>query len=444
MPLKGLLPRLWQAPAVLPLGLPLLAIGAWIPALLRLGRTSADQVAESFGITSACQGPRFLLGWLGEGVSAPATAGFSSSRPAQVVAWLSCELSQHSPLNPPQAFLVLGLLLTFGLALLACRRAGFRSDTSLVVAFVITTAPCSFSRIGHLALAMLWPIIPGLLACHGLWRSLQARRVSWGVLGSGAVAGLLCFPAQDYYMVFLVLQILACLALLLFLATTRTLEPAILGRLAAAGCLFVLGFLAIIVLAQSPNLLAVAGAGPPASWVMPRSPNEQFLYGLLPFTWLIPPPWIGLVNQAFVESGVSTATESYWISSGSLLIPIAWLVALWQLARRGPGPAQFSPAQPNPAQPSSADPSRAQGSPVLARPAQPDSQAGAIAFFALLLGLVTFLALFCMTIGGLGTLFAVLVSPVLRSLNRYTVFVYGASVLLLASVLDASLRRRLP
>ena len=62
---------------------------------------------------------------------------------------------------------------------------------------------------------------------------------------------------------------------------------------------------------------------------------------------------------------------------------------------------------------------------------------------ALLLGLVTFLGLVGMTMGGLGTLFAVFVSPVLRSLNRYTVFVYGASVLLLASLLDASLRRRL-
>jgi hypothetical protein len=61
------------------------------------------------------------------------------------------------------------------------------------------------------------------------------------------------------------------------------------------------------------------------------------LYGLLPFTWLIPPPWIEAVNQAFVQSGVATGTESYWLSSGSLLIPIVWLVGLWQLARRRSG-----------------------------------------------------------------------------------------------------------
>jgi hypothetical protein len=43
--------------------------------------------------------------------------------------------------------------------------------------------------------------------------------------------------------------------------------------------------------------------------------------------------------------------------------------------------------------------------------------------------------------GGLGTLFAAVVTPVLRSLNRYTVFVYGASLLVLASVLDADQAR---
>ncbi len=402
------------APAVLPIGLPLLALAAWIPTLLSLASTSADQVAENFGLATACQPGRFLLGWLGEVAPPAASLSWIDFVPARAVPWLSCQLALHSPLSPAQSFLLLGLSLTFVLALVACCRAGLRLDTSLVVAFVITTAPSSFSRIGHLSLSMLWPIIPGLLACHGLWRAMQVRRLGWSVLGAGALAGLLCYPAQDYYIVFLILQILACFGLLLFLATTRTIELACLGRIAGAGALFVVGFVAVMVWAESPNLLGVAAAGPPGSWVMPRSPNEQFLYGLLPFTWLIPPPWIGAVNQAFVQGGVATGTESYWRSSGSLLIPLAWLVGLWQLARRHP------------------------------REDSPDRQSSAVRFFALLLGLVTFLGLFCMTMGGFGTLFAVFVSPVLRSLNRYTVFVYGASVLLLASLLDDSLRRRFP
>jgi hypothetical protein len=415
--LKGLFQKIGQVPVLLPIGLPLLALGAWIPTLLSLRSVSADQVLEGFFLGSACQADRFQLGWVAEATPAANMGGLTGSLPAGLVSWLTCQLSLHSSLNPPQALLLLGLLLTFCLALATSSRAGFRLDTSLVVAFVITTAPCSFSRIGHLSLAMIWPIIPGLLACHGLWRAMQAQRIAWPVLGAGALAGLFCFPAQDYYIVFLILQILVCFALLLFLATTRTIELACLGRIAGSGVLFVLGFVAVMVGAESPNLLAVvvgSAAGPPGSWVMPRSPNEQFLYGLLPFTWLIAPPWIEAVNQAFLQAGVMTGSESYWRSSGSLLIPISWLVALWQLARPRPSPQS------------------------------PDWQPSAIVFFALLLGLVTVLGLFCMTMGGLGTLFAVFVSPVLRSLNRYTVFVYGASVLLLGSLLDASLRRRFP
>ena len=109
------------------------------------------------------------------------------------------------------------------------------------------------------------------------------------------------------------------------------------------------------------------------------------MYGLLPFTWLIPPAWVEAVNQAFVQGGVATGTESYWRSSCSLLIPIALLVGLWQLARRRAG------EEPQ------------------------DGQSKSIAFFALLLGLVTFLGLVGMTMGGLGTLFAA--GPI-RSLSQ--------------------------
>ncbi|MFM7313381.1 MAG: hypothetical protein ACKO0M_09475, partial [Cyanobium sp.] len=65
-------------------------------------------------------------------------------------------------------------------------------------------------------------------------------------------------------------------------------------------------------------------------------------------------------------------------------------------------------------------------------------------FLALLLLLCTALGLLVMTMGGLGTLFAAFVSPVLRSLNRFTVFVYGASVLLLVSECELWLRHRQP
>ena len=398
----------------LPIGLPLLALVAWIPHFLSLRAISADQVWENFGIGTACQGGRFQLGWVGPSSELVGMGGFTGSLPARIVSWLSCQLALHSALYPSQAFLIVGLVLTFGLALVACRQIGFRLESSLAVAVVITTAPCSFSRIGHLSLAMIWPVVPGLVACYALWQVMQQRRIRWIGLAQGALAGLLCFPAQDYYLVFLILQLLACFVFGLFWATTRSSDLGTLGRIAGTGMLYVAGFVAVMILAEAPNLLAVSAGGPPMAWVAPRYPSEQFQYGLLPFTWLISPPWHQLVNQALSTSGLATGYESFWMSRGSLLIPIAWFVALWQLGARRPAHSQQ------------------------------EWKRSPIPLLAYLLGLVTFIGLFCMTMGGLGTLFAVFVSPVLRSLNRYTVFVYGASVLFLASMLDASLRRRLP
>lgn len=400
--------------AVLSIGLPLLALVAWIPQFLSLRAISADQVYDHFAIAAACQSGRFQLGWVGELDNLASMGSFTGPIPARMMSWLSCQLARHAQLYPAQAFLIVGLVLTFSLTLVACRHIQFRLETSLVVAFLITTAPCSFSRVGHLSLAMLWPVVPGLAACYVLWRVMQERAGGWSGLAQGALAGLLCFPSQDYYLVFLILQLIACFGLVLFLATTRTSDLAILGRIAGAGLFFVAGFGVVMLLAESPNLLAVSIGGPPMAWVVPRYPTEQFQYGLLPMTWLISSPWHALVNQSFATAGLPTGYESYWMSRGSLLIPIAWLAALWQLAARRSSQQQMAWLQ------------------------------SPIPLLALLLGLVTFLALFCMTMGGLGTLFAVFVSPVLRSLNRYTVFVYGASVLVLASLLDASLRRRLP
>ena len=131
---------------------------------------------------------------------------------------------------------------------------------------------------------MLWPIIPGLLACHGFWYAMQAQRIGWPVLSPGVLAGLLCYPAQVFYMDFFILKILVCFDMLLFLATSRTIELAPLGRIAGSRAVSVLGVVAALVWAESPNLLANAAGGPPGAWMMPHSPNEKFLYGLLPST----------------------------------------------------------------------------------------------------------------------------------------------------------------
>ena len=135
--------------AVLSIGLPLLALVAWIPQFLGLRAISADQVWENFAIAAACQNGRFQLGWVGGPDTLASMGSFTGSIPAKLVSWLSCQLARHLDLYPAQALLVVGLVLTFSLTLVACRQIQFRWDTSLVVAFLITTAPCSFSRVGQ-------------------------------------------------------------------------------------------------------------------------------------------------------------------------------------------------------------------------------------------------------------------------------------------------------
>ena len=393
-----------------------LAALAWIPTLLELARPSSDQVWERFGLTAACQPQQFHLGWIGAVILQQSGGAFTASLPTVALQWLSCKIALLTGLDPLQAFLIPGLLVTFILADLSCRVAGFRRLTSLATAFLITTAPCSFSRVGHLSLAMLWMVIPGLLACHGLWRAMAHRRRPLSLLGAGTLAALLCLPSQEYYVVFVLLLLASSFALLLLLATVRITTIAALAAIAARGALFAIGFLALVVLLYSGKLAAVGlGSGqPPAFWSAPRYASEQFQYGLLPFTWIIPPPWVAMLREGLQNAGISTGSESFFWSTGSFLIPAAWIVAIRTIAGN----------------PSEAPAPRADG---LGR--------RDLRFFALLLTLCTFLGLFWMTMGGFGTVVALL-NPTLRSLNRFTAFEYGASVLMLMALLDRVLSRR--
>ncbi len=418
-----------------------LAVLAWIPTAQGLAQPSADQVWEQFGIGASCGTARFDLGWLGDGAG-PASGGGSVFGGAQLMGWLyriSCQLAVATGISPLQGFLIAGLSLTFSLSVLACRWGGFRSDTSLLAGFLLTTAPSSFSRVGHLSLATLWAVIPALMACHGLWRAMgqpaDARgRYGWlALVGSGALAAVLCFPAQEYNIFFTVLLLLASYALLLLLSTVHTSELRPLAGIGGRGLLFGLGFSSVLVLTFLPKISIASGSGggsggPPLFWAAPRYAIEQFQYGLLPFTWLIPPPWVPMVTRALQDSGIPPSTESYFWSTGSFLIPIAWGCAVWILARRRVQP-QPQTGAPKPSsgilwfQPRGLGPSD-------------------LSFFAALLGLVTLVGLLWMTMGGLGTLFAAFVSPLLRSLTRFTPFVYGASLLLLLALLDLKLQQR--
>ena len=406
-----------------------LVVLAWLPTLQALQTTTADQVWESYGIAQSCLPQPDQLGWLG-GVT-PAAEGtlFAPSLPGRWLLQSACQLAQSSALNPLQAYLLIGQGLTLLLALISCRWAGFSQSAALLAGLLLATAPCAFSRVGHLGLAVLIPVIPVLVACLLLHRQMldptpQRRSQARGALISGALAALLSCPAQDYYVAFAVLLLMATYGLVMLLDTTRTLSLQALALPAWRGAVFVMGFAAVVVLLYTPKLLMAGLPGPPASWSAPRAAIEQFRYGLLPFTWVIASPWVDATKAALQQAGINTGFESYFWSTGSLLIPISWIAAIRRLAQ--PAPATSDPPQGQ------------EG--WWQHPRRLNDQDRR--FLALLLLLVSAIGLLCMTMGGLGTLFAAVVTPVLRSLNRFTVFVYGAAVLYLMAEFDLWMQGR--
>ena len=208
----------------------LLAVLAWIPTAQGLAQPSADQVAEQFALGNSCGAARFDLGWLGDGAGG-VSGGVSVFGGAVLQGWLnriSCLLAFATGISPLQGFLIAGLSLTFILAVLACRLGGFRSDTSLLAGFLLTTAPSSFSRVGHPSLTPLWAVVPALMACHSLWKAMgqpaaAKGRYGWlALVSTGALSAVLCYPGQEYNVFFTVLLLLASYALLLLLSTIHT------------------------------------------------------------------------------------------------------------------------------------------------------------------------------------------------------------------------------
>ena len=401
-------------------------IVSWFPSYMNLSHPSADQVAEFVDILRSCHAGQFQSGWIGVNEVESSKGIFTTGWPMALVQWAGCRISQqHGNINPLQGFLIIGLVLTFFLATVACRSVGFHWTSSLLAAFFITTAPCAFSRLGHLSLATLWPVIPGLIACQRLWQSMSRKSLVGKSLVSGILAAGLCFPGHEYYTFFIVLMLAAIYFFALVLNPGKEMSIHDFFHILGGGAIFMAGFFIVLLIVYSPKFIALAQVGVPGSWSAPRYAIEQFSYGLLPFTWVVPSPWVEIFRRSLIEKGIEPSTESYFWSTGSFLIPLAWVMALRLLAR--PGGLESTGLVPE----TVAQDFRRK------RLSEND-----VRFYAVLLGLVTFLGLLWMTMGGLGTLFAVFVTPVFRSLNRFTGFVYGASVLMVVATFDRYIYRR--
>jgi hypothetical protein len=387
----------------------------WLPSFITLSRPTADQIYHNFGLEALCRPGLHDIGWAAGVSSSPFAGLFSPGVLAFLHQRAACWLSVFLPVNGLQGYLVLGLLLTFVCSYVACRLIGLAPFTSSLASALMVTAPCALSRIGHIDQVPLAPVLPTFAACIVFSRLLQRRAPTGICILLGLLLGLLSFPSQEYYAFFSLLILFCFAALQLIIRSTLRLELDGLALTLAKPILFVIAYFAVFALLFLPRVVAGLFSELPASWITPRYPIEQYLYGLQPMMLLIPPQLIDVVINQLRSNGIAASTEAFGWSMGSLWIPLASLLSARRLAQ-GPQAPQ--------------DDLRG----ALLSPNALTSRD--LRVLALLVLLTLLLALLWMTSGGVGTLIAVYVSPVLRSLNRFTVYVYGISVLYLVSELD--------
>lgn len=389
-----------------------IALFAWTPTIQTLSTPNADQISEQFlDLTLICS-DKTEIGWV-PGISSSNQKFPSLFTPvltASILKHVVCKISSFFNYNSLVVYLITGQAITWILAYISMRWAGFCWQTSQACSFLMVTAPCSFSRVGHLGLSFMIPVIPTIIACLMIHRFSTDKPIKTHlkyrhIVITGIASCMLSYPFNEYYIAFSVLLLFFFWLYELITASPGSLSNASYAMRSKIGLLFGVGYTTVLLLLFSEKFLSIISNGVPTSWSSVRFASEQFRYGLLPLTWFIPSPWVSTTLETLQNAGINTASESYFWSMGSLLIPIGWVSAIRRLSQ--------SPRQ---------DQDRR--------------------YLALLLLLTTALGLICMTMGGLGTLFAATVSPVLRSLNRFTVFVYGAAVMYLLAEFDFWLRHR--
>ncbi len=395
-----------------------LAIITYLPTLLDQGH-SGDQVLSEAGRQLLCHAG-FITGWPLNDISIGTQFGlFAPNLPSFLVTRLSCELGHLLHISGHQAFLVTGIALTVLLTIGASLACSIGLRASLFIGYGLATAPSSFSRIGHIELSQLWPIMPCigtcaiLLARHDYPANRQRPAYYSGLFG--LLMGLWSLTAQDYYLVFSILCIVTCYSIGVVraargsdLSTHRSVASPRNGRigqkrwhytkLAGGYVLMMLFFLA------SKKLL----------WQIPvwafeatkRQAVEQFTYGFWPLNIFTSPVYNWALAKIFAAARLPITETPFWSSSG-ILVSSALVISLITWIQAKPSSHQK----------------------------QPPDQALILAFAGVLLATIL-IACIVATSGGLGTLFAVFVSPQLRALNRITPYFYCASLVVCAIKFD--------
>ncbi len=394
---------------------------AWRDGFHRLARPmpTGDISVERYFIEKTCMGARYWPGWPVNPNSIQFSLGtFAPSIPQLAVYRVSCLLSTKLPMNSLQVFLAIGITLTLTTGYLACRLASISQFSSLFCALSLCLAPSSFSRFGHLPLSQLWPVLPSVACSVAILsiridENVESKLVILKHFCIGLLFGVLAFTSQEYYAVFGSVLVASAMS-------WRTLGPkgywpieSESGKLANQKVRFAslaigLGFIGInlSVLASKYFLWHIP------KWAIEattRLPSEQFSYGFWPLTLFQSPIYRQELFSALQSAGLHM-NETPFGSQGSLLIVIAALLSIKLFSHRPESEKQQS--------------------------CYSLRKASSTVFLISLI-----ICLLCTTPGSLGTLFAVLVSPQLRALNRFLPYVYGPAVLIVALWVEQRMNR---
>jgi hypothetical protein len=392
---------------------------AWRGGFEALSQISGDGLADKYSIEKTCMSDLYWPGWpIQINTMGHSMGNFAPNIALYAINKAACNSSKLLPLNSSQSFLAIGILLTLALGYAACRLASISKFASIFSAISMATAPCSFSRLGHLSLSQLWPVLPSI-ACSIAIISLYKYRSpapKWGLakyLGIGAAFGALAFSAQDYYAIF-------GSALVASSMGWRVLGPQNLwegdnntkrtekNHTRYSAIAIGLGFIGINFLMLASKL---------AIWQIPtwaqestaRSPSEQFLYGFWPMALFDSPIVSQSLREALQQSGIAI-TETPFMSQGSFLIFIATIISICSLSRRNLSEMEAKPLIVN--------------------------KAACTVFLISIL-----ISLLCATPGSAGTLFAVFISPQLRALNRFMPYIYGPAILVIGLWLEEKIKQ---
>lgn len=393
----------------------------WLPNLLSTdsNKLTGDMLFEQTAQKILCgAGP--ITGWpINNGSIGETLGNFSPSLPAYLVARTACTIGDTMHISGLQAFLIVSITLTVLITFVSSRAVGLGLNTSLLISYGQATAPCSFSRLGHIQLSQLWPIMPCIAICALLLaRDRYPVKPGWNFHNSGLFGlamGIFSFTAQEYYAVFSILCTATCYTTGWAIATKEANRSA-QGKHTQANqsgtietrfhyAKITAGYEIAMILYLATKQLV---------WSIPkwaheatsRVPIDQFMYNFWPSN-IVTSPLLNDGLQKIFAANYLPVNETPFGSTSGILVIIALALSLfcWMKATKS----------------SSGDPTK--------------SDALILIFGGVLVATIA-IACLVATAGGLGTLFAVFISPQLRALNRITPYFYCAALVVCAIRLD--------